>query len=239
MRRITLVSCLSLAVVSSACTDGGAVLVILQNQVPDDSCTVSGNAGNLFRSRGFVDVSSPGGYLFTPVVQNVAIGDRDDPSEHLVTIQGGDVEIVFPEGFTGTEGIPDTAFNTLFSGAIHPDGGTTSFGFVVLTRNFLQGLKVTGNLAVNGSNFVTLVAKVSVYGEMDGGNVQSEVFNYPIDVCDSCLIDDFGPCDPTPDGYTGVSFACLGYIQDTLHQCCQDSAGRLRCPGPAGPIVTL
>lgn len=239
MRRIAFVCCVSLAVLSPACTDGGSVLVILQNQVPDGNCTISGSPGNLFRSRGIIDVNSPRGYLFTPVIQNVAIGVRDDPSEHLVTIQGGDVEVVFPEGFSGTEGIPDTLFTTLFSGSINPDGGTTAFGFEVLTRNFLQGVKGTGNLDGSGSNFVTLVAKISVYGEMDGGSVQSEEFSYPIDVCDSCLIDDFGPCDPTPDGYTGVSFACLGHIQDTLHQCCRDSGGELRCPGPAGPIVRL
>lgn len=237
MRRITLVSCLCLAVVSSACTDAGAVLIILQNQVPDDGCTISGGAGTLFRSRGIIDVNSPGGYLFTPVVQNVAVGNRDDPSEHLVMVQGGDVEILFPEGFSGTENIPDTLFTTPFSGPISPDGSTTSFGFEVLTRNFLQGVKGTGNLDVSGSNFVTLIAKVSIYGQMDGGTVQSEEFSYPIDVCDSCLIDDFGPCEPTPDGYTGVSFPCLGHIQDVLHQCCRDGGGALRCPGPGGPIV--
>ncbi len=234
MRRFALVTCLSLVVFSSACTDGGSVLVILQNQVPDGNCTISGSPGNLFRSRGVMDVNSRGGYLFTPVVQNVAIGDRSDPSEHLVTIQGGDIEVVFPEGFTGTEGIPDTKFTTLFSGAISPDGSTTAFGFEVLTGNFLEGVKATGNLAADGSNFVTLVAKVSVYGEMDGGTVQSEEFNYPIDVCDGCLITDLGDCSALPAGFVGESFACLGHIQDAFHTCCT-IGGNLLCPA-VGPI---
>jgi len=236
MRRITLVSCLSLAVLASACTDAGRPLVIIQNQVPEAGCVVPGSANNDYRGIGFVDVNSPGGYLFFPLVQNVATGARNDISRHVVSLRGADVSLEFQEGVLGAT-IPenisrDLKLTHLTSGTVGPDGDTTGLAFVIITQSMLKSIRDDLQvLETDGTNFFTIIATVTVFGEMDGGTVESEEFVYPVQVCDGCLKQNLGACEALPAGFVAAQgFECTGLLQDRPVDCCTTAGGLELCP---------
>ena len=235
MRHIALVSCLSLAVLSS-CTDAGRPLVIIQNQVPDDGCIVPSSASANFRGVGTADVNSPGGYLFFPLVQNVADGNKNDLSERVAQMRGADVTVEFQNGVL-PEVLPELIERDLklthpFSGTINPDGDTTGFAFEVVTESMLGAIQDLGALNADGSNFFTLFATVTVFGEMDGGTVESEDFVYPVRVCDGCLLRDLESCEALPVGFVGGGgfVECPGLLQDFVLECCTDAEGTVLCP---------
>ena len=231
MRRITLLSiAAALTAGLGACTDAGRSLIILQNQVPDANCVVPSSQGNTFRGVGFLDVNSPAGYLFTPLVQNVAEGVADDPSGRLVLMRGADVELEFQDGFPAPDH-PDVQLTHRFSGSINPNGGTAGFAFNAISANMTEALKATGALDTSGSNSTTVIAHITASGDIDGGSVESREFEYPIQVCDGCLVRSVGSCDQLATDFEAEQgFSCFGFYQDALLDCCTDSTGQEVCP---------
>jgi hypothetical protein len=121
-----------MAVAAAGCTDAGRPLVILHNQCP--GCQFSANASGGFYARGRIDTQAAQGYLFAPLVRNVAVGGEND-AQRLALVEGADIELEIAEGFTVT-GSPDLSYPVRFSGAIEPDGGLTSC-LQLFTRQFM------------------------------------------------------------------------------------------------------
>jgi len=142
-------------------------------------------------------------------------------------IQGADVELEFQTGFNPPA--DDIAITQLTSGSIKPDGGLVGLAFNVVTAKATQQIKASGQLA--GGAITTIVAHVTVFGEMDGGSVESRQFDYPIQACDGCLVRNVGACDSLASDYQAEQgFQCYGYFQDALIDCCTDTNGGEVCP---------
>jgi hypothetical protein len=225
----------ALCAAPAACTDAGKPLVVLQNQVVGDGCTISATPSSVFQGRGTVDLASDSGYLLTPVVQNVAEGERDRPALRLVQLRGVDVDVSFVHDIpTASLDTNDLAFTEPFSGTVEP-GGTVAFGAVVIRGHLLDGIADL-NILTDPEQVITAIATITVFGDMGGSSVESEPFSYPIDICNGCLQFDVGPCSALPTNFLGEGFACFGFIQDALHECCTDANMNVICParGPAG-----
>ncbi len=232
-RRILLYCAAALAaLVAGGCTtDAGQSLIILQNQVPDDGCIISPSASNDFRSRGIIDVQASLGYIFTPVVQSQILDDTNASTSRVISVGGADVEVSFPGGFFSADeeaSLRDAAltrFSESLSGSVQPDLGTTSFAFVIVPQRLLDriGAKLSPGDSVQAS------ANVVVFGDMDGLSVESNPFNYSVDVCNGCMKIVRGDCATLPSSFEPSPGGECNDLQDVALECCT-TGGVEVCP---------
>ncbi len=219
------------------CTaDGAESLLILRNQVPEavaeGGCSVPTTPTPTFRSSGLIDVRSFNGYLFTPLVQNVA--EETDNSSRRIFASGANVDISF-EGAnppTPSAGLENSvSFRAPLSGSVGA-GGLTAFAFEIITRELLADLVDD----VTPTNPVLLTANVTIVGELDGDTLESNIFRYPVEVCDGCMRNVLGPCLGLEAENIAVGGACRTN-QDGVLDCCTAEDGSLTCP--AVPIEII
>lgn len=208
------------ALLASACTDAGTTLIVLQNQVPGEGCTVSADRSNQFFPRGRIDAAAEDGYLFTPLVQNVAEATQND-NQRILFVEGADITL---SGEFEADGSL-TEFSQAFSGSLLP-GDFASFAFIIvpeqLVRDLGESLPDGGEVAVN--------AEITIFGTVDGGSVESQPFKYTVDVCDGCTLIDNGSCAALPDGFEASNGGACQPLQDGQLDCCTSSEGALVCP---------
>ena len=230
MMKTQALALMAAAAIGSACTDGGTSLVILQNQVPGAGCSI-GTDTSTFNPIGRIDTDARDGYLFTPVVQSlVAETASETGSPRIVFIEGADVKLSFQAGLlseaeeAGLEESGLSEFSLPFSGAVMP-GGLASFAFVVVPKKLLDTL--AGKVSAEPAH---ITAEVTMFGELDGGSVESQSFNYPIQVCSGCMRIDNGPCADLPDSFEPLTGGACQQLQDVPVDCCTDTEGALVCP---------
>src|SRR5687768_6206163 len=175
-KQLPLASALCAALLSAACTDAGTTLIILQNQAPDEGCEVSADRTSTFIPRGHIDAQAGDGYLFTPLVQNVAQSTGND-SQRILFVEGADIDL---SGDFSADGSL-TSFSQAFSGSLLP-GDFASFAFIIVPEQLV--MDIGSSLGEGGS--VAVDAEIILFGNVDGGSVESQVFRYTVDVCDGC-----------------------------------------------------
>ena len=231
-QRIRLTCAAALALAAACTTDAGESLVILQNQVPGDDCVVPSGTTATFRGRGRIDVLAGQGYIFTPVVQSLVVKDTTGQSPRIVAVRGADVDLAFPDDFFSADEEADlrdsrlTRFSTAFSGSIVA-AGATSFAFITIPRGLLARL---GDVLGDGDE-VEVTTKVSVFGDLDGDDVESDPFVYPVDVCDGCMKIDNGDCDALGDSFDPSPGGKCNLLQDDPVDCCTTDGAEV-CPVP-------
>lgn len=202
----------------AACTENDESMVILKNSVPQEGCALEASDQGQFQSSGRIHPQSQVGYIFTPVVRSLITEKAG--VDRLIFMRGADITV---EDVAGAE---LAQFGVRFSGTIAP-GGLGAFGFEVLPPNLIAGI---------GEALVS--ARVQVYGDFAGGEVRSDEFIYPIQICADCFYDVLGLCSELEDNYQGVidGSAC-NPLQDGTVECCDDGTGKLVCPavGPEPP----
>jgi len=215
----------------SGCVDAGETLRILRNQEPSGACEVSDSAGDAFLSSGIIDVQASAGYLFTPLVENRAVASG--VNERLVFVDAAIVDLKFANGFYSDAEVSalDAAglakFRQPFSGSI-PAGGVSSFAFEVIPKDMLDDM--ASKLAEG--EITRVIADVEIRGTLDGADVASPTFTYPIEVCNGCLTQVIGTCDALPAGDVQIGGACQE-LQDGVLECCTGADGSLVCPAVA------
>src|SRR5690349_13970882 len=145
--RLAFATAAAASLLASACTDAGNTLIVLQNQVPGNGCTVSADRSSDFIPRGRIDAAAEDGYLFTPLVQNVAESTGQD-NQRILFVEGADVTL---SGDFEADGSL-TSFSQAFSGSLLP-GDLASFAFIIvpeqLVRQLGDALPDGGEVAVN------------------------------------------------------------------------------------------
>ena len=219
--RLVLVAAAALG--AAACTDAGTTLIVLQNQLPGEGCTVSADRGSEFVPRGRIDAAAEDGYLFTPLVQNVAEPTQND-SQRILFVEGADIDL--SGDFEADASL--TSFSQSFSGSLGP-GDFGSFEFIIVPEQLVAQL---GDSLGDGGE-VAVDAEITIFGTVDGGAVESQVFRYTVDVCDGCTLVDNGACTALPDGFTPSTGGSCQPLQDGRVDCCTSSGGELVCPAVA------
>jgi hypothetical protein len=233
MRCITkLVTILSAFAALSACTDAGQTLLILRDSVPLEGCVVNAGETGDFISAGRIDTQAAYGYIFTPVVKNLATNKigQNEQGTNIAFIEGAEVNIEFrdPNFFSAeeTEALGGlAAYTVLFGGTITPSG-TAGFAFDVLPKALLD--EIEGRLPAGGSTDVT--SKVTIFGELDGGTVESQEWAHSINVCNGCMTRNLGLCTALPLNFIGQYGGECNQLQDFPVECCEDPEGNQRCP---------
>lgn len=223
MRLVRLALFGAAAIAASACTsEGGAGFFIVQNQDPDEGCTIPTDVGSGFLSSGIIDSNASSGYLFTPVVQSLFSPSETGDVDHVIFVQGADVALEFPGGDFSNR----SAVRQMFSGAIFP-GSTTSFGFEIVPADLLG--EIGGTLGPGQRTNVR--AEINMFGNADGEPVDAEPYWYNVEVCNGCLMEVLESCD-IPDGYTIRTGGACQMLQDGVVTCCMDDTLGLLCPAP-------
>lgn len=230
-----------LAVAATACVDDagdGAVRVIRNQAIGDESCVVPSTLESTGRSGGFIESTSPVDYVLTPVVRNFASSNSGRLlAQRIAFIEGAKIDLSFvdPELFSAAELETNASlvkFSSPFSAAVNPDGGTAGVGFTVLPVELLR--LIQPKLSATRSRAVVNV-RLKLYGTMGGGSFESEPFLYPVTVCDyrigGCVISAQFTCGGLlPAGFTiRKGNACNPY-QDGPSDCC-NLGGGIVCPG--------
>lgn len=242
MSRLSSVATLLPLVALAACVDNDADagMVILRNVAPAEGCVASTDS-DVFQSSGKIQVDSPYGYLFTPLIRNdMTTLEGQNPTQRTIFIESIDatVDIFEPEVFTlaeltelETDGL--TRFRTPASGSIAPNGGLMTLQAVIVPPELLAAIapKLTAE-----RDRITLDVRVQARGTHAGTSVTSNSFRYPVLVCRDCLAAVVGDCDAIDPDATYQQGGACNPLQDGLLDCCTTAEGTLRCPAVATPM---
>ena len=210
---------------TSACVaDGGdGGFHIVHNLAPPSDCSYK--PGGPFISGGLIDRQSPEPYLFTPELESrIVLSEGTSVAQKTITLRGARIEVV-----NAQTGATIDKFTSLFAASLSPMGKVAVAFPIVRTESL-------GAVGATGTTRVQLVAKITAYGVLGGAGdeIDSVPFQYPVTVCDGCVVQNLGVC-PLAPGTVVVEpkNACTTY-QDNFVQCCS-SNGVLVCPAVVAP----
>lgn len=219
--------------------DGG--ILVLRNVVADSMCSTLGNATEVTRSHGTLDLLLGNGYLFIAQMKSriTALAGQEDQRTIITT--GANVDVTFPGStlFSDAE-LADlkssalTHFKSPFSQAIFPNGGLSDGFFTIIPSELASRIAQKDR---RPSFHVEAVATFTIEGDMSGERVTSQPFSYAVTIGNEVTVNVLGPC-PRPTGTTMLKtgYACNA-AQDGVVDCCASRnadgsivPGSLACP---------
>ena len=226
--------------VLAACGRVPGQFEILNDQVPvagaGGGCTVSVSP-TLYQGKGRLDLSIPSvadsAYLFFPLIENnlpSAKNGAQDPNQ--IQLSGFNIDIT-PLSGTSMETDDVLAknaflanFQTAWSGGVQSGGGQIAAIVDAFPVALAEKLFNEGN--VNSDPSATLNLRVQAIGTTTfGTEMQSDPFNFPLEICIGCLVATVQPC-PFTSAPANPGNAC-NPAQDALVDCCTEN-GVLICP---------
>jgi hypothetical protein len=170
----------SVAGLFSGCADNESTLFIKGVMKPDEgTCTYRPDATSVLLLGGVLDTAFGGSYMAGLLVGNQMKSqgnkDRNRTETSRILLEGAVVSLRRSNGGVISE------FSAPGVGFVDPSSGdAAAFGVVSV-------LVVPDAAEVVGEAYV--VADIQVYGHSLGGQeVESNVFSFPIDICDGCLV---------------------------------------------------
>lgn len=215
---------------AGACVDPGdsAPLRILGNVAPGDGCSVD-SASTTFYDDGVIEAGSSFGYIFTPTVRNdlQTVGEElIGPKTIYVTHARVSLHFYDPSFENVTSDSSLLVFQVPTSGSIEPNGGLSAFSIEITPPELLAliGARLGPPSAENPRPRTVIDARVQLIGARGGGGGEEEsnVFRYPIEVCNGCLEADLGPCAELPTGFEPRIGGACAAAQDGVVDCCDN-----------------
>ena len=238
-----------------ACVENPGLMVILGNQVPTMDgtthvCSAATSTGVSLLGQGVLDlgVGTPQGYVAYPVVQNrlAPRGMSGGFDSNRIMLDGFRITLKAPPGydFPWTADVPNHV-EPHFPQGLEPSSSlTANIELVSQTqaRAILAEFK-PGGLNPDLAQQIIFTAEIRAVGELSGGEIESDVFRYPIRMCVGCLQTGFlsaaqynyphvPECSvaPRPNMYKGNP---CNYAQDSGPLlCCVDDSMKIICPSP-------
>jgi hypothetical protein len=179
------------------CQENSASLVIIQNQVPGEGCTVQSSEGGDYRPQGKLDVSwysevgEAASYYMFPLVKNNLISTADEGAveENCITIKETQVDLDL--------GAMGQYVESNFTKYAVPTAVTICPGEMRAVSVMVVPPQVVSIIASqvpeNGMEYVS--AKIRMVGKRGATTIKSNSMTYPIFVCNGCLIKNLGNCD--------------------------------------------
>jgi hypothetical protein len=195
-------------------------------------CSYTSDPTQPYLPQGIVDFALRQEYVATFLVGNQMVPEVN-PTQLMtetsfINIQGAVVRV------TKSDGTPVTSFTRLVGATIPPSTGSTpGYGpvsvLILDPTTILSDNDVITNIesaAIPGPSVVRFVTYTKFFGQTLGGkSVESNEFEFPVDVCSGCLIGfSNGPghpapnCVPTAGTTTTVTAPCLAG-QDSIVPC--------------------
>jgi hypothetical protein len=230
----------TLAFTGCVADSGGEGFIILNNTaVQGGTCVLLGTQGQPFKAHGQISTLSPAGYLFTPLFESNITATAGQEITRTLMFQGANVELTVealtiqhadgtftkptPPVLEGTDG----KFQSLFSGSL-PPGGSANASFEIIPASTIASIAQASGAGATDHMAAEVKAIIKPFGTMGGDRVDGTPFQYPVTVCNDCVVVDHGACPLTGTVRTGD--ACQPY-QDSIVDCCRDASNNLICPG--------
>ncbi len=212
---------------------GDSAMVVLGNvMVPAGTvCTLTVSMSGPFISHGVMNIASPNPYLLNPLIESeITATTMSQTLQRTIVLQGADVNVSVASATVG--GTPttitltgaDANFKSLFSGTLGPNPSLTAVGMDLIPVSTLNSILQQASPGTKSFS-AEVVATVTIFGLLGGDRVQGVPFQYPVTLCNDCVLNDKGPC---PQTATNLGNACNPY-QDGIIDCCEGSGG-LVCP---------
>ncbi len=223
----------------TASTNSDAAMIVLQNMAPPITgiCSFTPTIGQAGLSSGLWSIGSFSPYILNPLIQSRVTAVMGSELERTITLQGADVHVTVQSASVATStgttnptitlSPTDSAFKALFAGTVAPNGGLTALGMNLLPTTILDEISQQTGASSSNSVHVTLLADIDIYGTMGGGRVDAVPFQYPVTVCNDCIVDVIGTCPVT--GAVATGNPC-NIFQDEPVDCCTESTGKITCP---------
>jgi hypothetical protein len=214
---------------------------VVHNQVPSAGCVIPASKDAPYQGDGVLDVRVPSlrsdtAYLLFPLLENDLSADGAGGVEpNRIALGGFEVDVAFVDGsaaaadFFATIGADPSLtallhYQTPWSGSVDPAGGTTSTSTGVFPAETARRLR-DGNV-LGDQGYARVSANVRAFGDTLGGGITSDVFRYPIRICDGCLINSVTACPATGPVLAG---GVCNPGQDAPVDCCTQGTD-LVCP---------
>ena len=232
---------LSIACGLAACGRVPGQFEIVNNQVPSANCAVP-VSDTVYQGQGTLDaklVRSGAGsaYYVFPLLRNNlsgASGDGVDANKIVLTSFAVDISVLSgPPEVTALVDMlnadPSLSallhYQTPWSGSLGSGGGELSAIVAAFPVELAGRMLGTLGLSVQPSTFVNL--RIRSFGHTTTRDMESDPFDYPVAVCDGCLVANTGPC-PFSTTPANMGNPC-NVAQDYPVDCC--TAGNdLICP---------
>jgi hypothetical protein len=219
---------LSSGVAVFACSEDRAFYIV-QNQVPQKGCVIpADDTSSVYRAEGVLDVSLGSGYRLYPLLRNDLPVKKPQSSmssaaePNLLRLLQFDV--VLDLGGSGLSIPPElTAFSRPTSGILFPGGDRKSSSVEIFPDALVSQIKLPAGATP------TVLARVTAVAESgDGDRVESLPFDYPVTLCNGCLVSVLKTC-PTAEELTTLDSNVCGRPQDGPLVCCPSSTKTVQC----------
>jgi hypothetical protein len=174
----------SLLLMPSCATNNSSMFIVGVIDIAQSSCTAKPDNTGPFLTGGILDVAFASGYTAIVLVGNqlTQLGSSEDlrTETSRVSLRGAEVQLTTLDGKAlGVAGAQGT-FSTVGTGFVDAAAGDTPSYATMAVNLIPPGL--TGLPA-------EVLAKIRVFGETLGGtSVTSSELDFPINVCDGCLV---------------------------------------------------
>jgi len=212
--------------------------LIVQDQVPSETCTIPGELSAVYRPEGTLDVKlvtdqATVGYALFPLLENdlprpttgqLVDGNRIALAAWSVSLEPltGSATL---QALFGDQNASLVQYNLPTSGSVASGGGLTPSFVDAFPPDLARQVRATGELRT-GDRFI-VQATVHALGDRINGSIQSDDFHFPITVCEGCLIGTQGMC-PFRSAPANPGNPC-NPAQDQTVDCCLQN-GNLICP---------
>lgn len=156
----------------SGCTkngEGDSGMYIYNNTDPTSAtCVFTGDPTQTFLSGGEISSMSPVGYFLSPLLRSRITALMGEEQQRTIEVEGAHVTI------------NGTTTDRRFAASLPPEG-SANVGFELIPASMLSSPGV-------------IVATVTPFGKMGGGDITGQPFDYPVTVCTNCIVVDRGLC---------------------------------------------
>jgi hypothetical protein len=249
--RVAAVLCLGAG--ATGCVENEGLMVILGNQIPTMDATThtcSAMMGGALLGQGRLDlgVGTPQAYVAYPVVQNrlPARGTAGGFEPNRVMLDGFRVTLKAPPGydFPWSADVPNHV-EPHFPQGLEPSTsltGTVEIVSQTQAKAILDEFR-PGGLNPDLAQQIIFTAEIRAVGQLNGGEIESDVFRFPIRMCVGCMQTGF--TDVAQYNYPGLPLCTIAprpnlhkgndchFAQDEgLLLCCLDESQHPVCPSP-------
>jgi hypothetical protein len=235
MQHTSILISLGLALTACAANEGDEGIFVSKNVAPGTGCTFSATANEPFHTHGTVSAFGGGYRIYPQMVSKITATDLN-VQQRTIQVRGArvDVETTDP----ALSGISTDArhFESRFAAPLAPNGGITDAEFIGISMDYLQeaaAIKGTGSWESE------VIVHAIVYGDLSGSEVTSQDWEFPVTICNDCVVNVLGTC-PLPAGtiVTDARGEC-SMFQDGFVDCCSLPSGQLQCPAALGAQFPL
>jgi hypothetical protein len=224
------------------CGQDEGQFVILQNQVPQAGCVIPGELSKSYRGAGVLDVGlvrdgASAGYLLFPLLQNNYPKRSTGADPNRLRLKGAHVSVRavdVPDAVTAmldqlaasADGQRFLDYDEPWSGTVDSGGGTLPMGLDAFPAELARRIRALGVL--QKQTRLRFMLGVRAIADGPDGTLKSDEFDYPLDLCEGCLVTSAPACPAMP---TAMGNAC-NVAQDDAVDCCVAGTA-LACPAVA------